>query len=109
MQFVACRELKDFVNGVPVVYKPGDVIPNFEAWEIHARRAHLELEWVKPADPGGKPVEQRTFRVTTLTEEQVKALPETPEEPEAFKCDHCDREFKTKRAFSTHVTRAHKK
>lgn len=47
--YVATKNLTNFDRATksPVIYKAGDVIPDFENWDIHAQRSHLNLEWVK--------------------------------------------------------------
>lgn len=48
MVYVARRQIKCVDREDKVtVYNPGDVIPDFEAWNIHAKRAHLNLDMVE--------------------------------------------------------------
>jgi hypothetical protein len=44
--FIAQKELKVMKDGKPFFYKPGDEIPDFDKWDIHAHRAHLNMDWV---------------------------------------------------------------
>lgn len=51
MQYVARRELKCVDrNDAVTVYKPGDIIPDFDKWDIHVKRAHLSMELVELAE-----------------------------------------------------------
>lgn len=110
--YVAQRELKyvGFDNRI-VIYKPGDEIPNFDSWDIHARRAHLNLEWVR-LDQGDNsdPVERGVFKVTTLDPAQVSKSTEARLEIQTseFKCSDCEKAFDSKRALGIHVSKAHK-
>ena len=108
--FVAQRELKYIPLGEKkaTVFQPGDVIPDFDKWDIHARRAHINLEWVTE-EVSGKPgasSAQSVFQVTTV--EEGPAAPK--EQSVAHTCGECsDRTFKSKRALNTHIAMAHKK
>lgn len=45
VEFVAKRRLEK--NDRSGFYEPGEIIPDFAEWNIHARRACLNLEWVE--------------------------------------------------------------
>ncbi len=106
--FVAQRELKYIPLGAEkaIIFHPGDEIPDFEKWDIHARRAHLNLEWVVEEVSGksGASSTPSVFKVTTVNEG-----PAVPKEVEGHHCGTCERKFKSKRALSTHASSAHKK
>jgi hypothetical protein len=120
--FVAQRELKYVPLGTNkvIIFKPGDQIPDFEEWNIHARRAHLNLEWV--AEVSGKKKSdasaQTVFKVTVVEEgpaapkKKAKAAKKAKAEPvaDSVPCPvaECGRTFKSPRALSTHAALAHK-
>jgi hypothetical protein len=46
-KYTANREIKDIKRtGEVIVYKNGDLIPDFESWDLMSQRSHLNLEWV---------------------------------------------------------------
>jgi hypothetical protein len=56
--YVAQRELKFVTKGENykvIIYKPGDVIPDFDQWDIHAQRAHLNNEFVVQVEGKSQP------------------------------------------------------
>jgi hypothetical protein len=113
MAFVAQKELKvvDRQDRV-TIYKAGDEIPDFESWDIHARQAHINLEWVKetkgkvlPFKPVEKPKKKKIKKSP-----DVSAAPTTLKvvEPPANTCQTCGKEFKSPKAVKTHATLAHR-
>lgn len=87
--YVATRELKVVDRQDKVtIYHAGDVIPDFDKWDIHAYRAHINMEWVKIVEP------------LPVGEPQLAAS--------SHQCDVCKREFKSEKALKTHNTLAHK-
>lgn len=50
MPYVAQREIKAQNGDKFVIYKPGDVIPDFEKWAEVPRRAHLNMDYVVKVD-----------------------------------------------------------
>lgn len=54
--YIAQRELKivDRNTSVATILKPGDEVTDFETWNIHAQRSHLNLEWVKKVEAAPK-------------------------------------------------------
>jgi hypothetical protein len=111
-QYQAKRELlARGPEGNLVTYKPGDLIPDFEAWDIHARRANLSLEWVVPVE-ADKVVLEPPKVVPPKVETQglaAKINEEEDRELEIFSCPKCSKgPFKTERALKTHIVIAHK-
>lgn len=94
MPFVAQTTIKAMVGtGQLVTYHRGDVIPDFATWDIHARRAHLNLEMV---------AEQKN---------QVAALDDghdaDDEAVEMLKCPVCKKTFVGQHALKKHVKKTH--
>lgn len=44
--YIAQRDLKVSRNGSLAIIKAGEPVVDFESWNLHAQRAHLNLEWV---------------------------------------------------------------
>lgn len=57
--YVATRELKVYkkVTGEKVIYRAGDVVKDFESWDIHAQRANLNMEYVIKKEGSAKKTE----------------------------------------------------
>lgn len=103
--FVAQRQIKDVRDGKPVVYSPGEVIPNFDKWNIHARRAVLNMDWVKEVNEGDAPEPASRPYENSWQKKAVTPKAASP----AVECDLCKREFKNTRAMKTHVALGHRK
>lgn len=114
MAFVAQVELKVTTVGSSkvTVYKPGDVIPDFAKWDTVARRAHLNLDYVK--DDPSKFVESKSEAKRKQTQANAKQmLPKVAEVStdagvETFNCALCEgKSFKSSKGLKTHITLAH--
>lgn len=97
MVYVAQRVLKEIDRDNKVtVYRPGEEIPDFDSWNIHARRAHLNLHWVTKED-----------RVEDLEPEQELDFEPTDEDAKPLVCSKCKKEFKNEKGLRAHIGRAH--
>lgn len=111
--YVARREIKAVEGNLVRVYRAGDTIPDFEKWEIHARRAHINLEWVEEvkavADGLATETSPTQFTVTLLADEPVAdTVLEAKPALLPGQCSQCGKEFKSRRALTTHVTKSHR-
>ena len=101
IEYVAQRKLRaQDANGNITQYMPGDVIPNFESWNIHQKKAHLNLEWVTPKKD--LPVPDSLKPVGTPKQEPKKAA------PTELACDLCSKTYKDERSLKIHKTVKHK-
>jgi hypothetical protein len=110
MVYVARKELlAKSPSGDLVKYKAGDVIPDFEQWDIHARRANLNLEWVEAVED--QEVDDQDPEPVKLTPGLAATKGEAPILAPASElvCSKCpDKTFKSERALKTHIGIAHK-
>jgi hypothetical protein len=98
--YVANRVIKyiDRESNV-TVFKPGDVIPGFEDWNIHSRRAHLSLEWVLPSE---KSIEAASETV------RMEEGPEAAQKSDSLACGACGKRFQSTRAVGVHFSKKHR-
>lgn len=135
MIYIANKIIKHVPKGTEKVFifKPGDEIPDFESWNIHAQRAHINMDWVKKVEEVDKKAKKKaqksaktepkitkTGRKSSKSSQKtgenvakiVKTMPVEPQvsgpKPETIKCDQCDKELKSAKALKTHKTLAHK-
>lgn len=99
--YVAVRELKVGTPKGLVIIKPGQEIPDFEKWNEVAKRANINMGFVK--EVAGMSTGTPSPSVSAKVE--VKA-----QSPGILGCNKCQKTgFKTPRALKTHVTLAHGK
>jgi len=97
MAFVAITEMRlNGADGEHIVIGPGEVVPGFETWGIHQRRAHLSLHKVR---------EVLDHEVEApASEEDAKA-----QEAEGVFCPHCpNKSFASKRGLAIHIGQQHR-
>lgn len=105
MVYVAQRVIKKVDRDCKVtIYRPGDEIEDFASWNIHARRAHLNMHLVTKED---KVIAVEPRPIEPEPEEELDFEPDPDAESESVKCGHCSREFKSKTALKVHIRRAH--
>lgn len=99
--YIAERVLKVMKEDKMVLIQPGQVVPDFDNWNIHSRRSHLSLEWVtQRPDPVPETLEEV---LATPFDEPVEAMKAV----EVFACKKCSKEFTSSRALKGHMTKAH--
>jgi hypothetical protein len=117
MVYIAERKIKNVDrNDKVTVYNPGDEIKDFGTWNIHAQRAHLNMQWVttreKPVEVQAEPKKKPKKKPKPPKPEGEEPAPEQPlefaESEELWACGQCDKkEFKSSKALKIHLKKAH--
>lgn len=114
--YVANRQIKYIPKGSDkmIVFQVGDKILDFEEWNIHAKRAHLNLDWVRLIGPGDEEEEvseskRKRMEATDALEVRIEKGPEVNSVSDSAACAKCGKRFATNRAAGIHYSRAHKK
>lgn len=136
VEYVAQKDLIVSAGEGVTKYRRGDVIPDFDKWDIHARRAHLNFEWVKAKKPeDGSVKKAEPLKQVPKTEpklqqpaaenktsndvvakyhsksetKRVEHMKAVASKKQQHSCPKCPgKEFKSERALKTHNGIAHK-